>query len=90
MPQAAPISELRPHRLRGYAKLAGSAAIFLLALYSLTIFVEEELLNDLRHELTLPLVLMIVVAINVAAFLFFTLVWKLYRWIKRDLDPGED
>ena len=53
-------------------------------------FVSRENVNDLRHHLTLWLVIAIVAIINIVSFLLFTFFWMIYRWIKQDLDPVDD
>lgn len=61
-----------------------------LVLGALVSFVSRENVNDLRHHLTLWLVIAIVAIINIVSFLMFTLFWVIYRWIKRDLDPESE
>ena len=66
-------------------------AIFLgVVLGGLITFVSRENVNDLRHHLTLWLVIAIVAIINIVSFLLFTLFWMIYRWIKQDLDPVDE
>ena len=80
-----------PHRARAYCKIVGVAIGLGLVLGALVSFVSRENVNDLRHHLTLWLVIAIVAIINIVSFLMFTLFWVIYRWIKRDLEPeGED
>jgi uncharacterized BrkB/YihY/UPF0761 family membrane protein len=78
------------HRARAYCKIVGVAMVLGLALGALAAFVSRENVNDLRHHLTLWLVIAIVAIINIVSFLMFTLFWLIYRWIKRDLDPRDD
>jgi hypothetical protein len=78
------------HRARAYCKIAGVAIVLGLVLGALVTFVSRDTLNDLRHHLTLWLVIAIVAIINIVSFLTFTLFWILYRWIKRDLDPEDE
>ena len=78
-------------RARAYGKIVGVAIVLGLVLGALVSFVSRENVNDLRHHLTLWLVIAIVAIINIASFLMFSLFWLIYRWIKQDLDPpGED
>jgi hypothetical protein len=63
------------------------AIVLGLVLGALVTFVSREDVNDLRHHLTLWLVIAIVAIINIVSFLMFTLFWILYRWIKRDFEP---
>ena len=79
-----------PHPKRAYAKIAAVAAILGTILGALITFVDRESFNDLRHHLTLTLVLAIVVIINLTSFLLFGLFWIIYRWIKRDLEPERE
>jgi uncharacterized BrkB/YihY/UPF0761 family membrane protein len=78
------------HRARAYCKIVGVALGLGLVLALLVSFVSRENVNDLRHHLTLWLVIAIVAIINIVSFLMFTLFWILYRWIKRDLDPEDE
>ncbi len=90
MPQASALSPSTPHPVRAYCKIAGVAALLGIVLGALITFVSREMVNDLRHHLTLWLVLALVAIINIGAVLLFVLSWTLYRWIKRDLEPQED
>jgi uncharacterized BrkB/YihY/UPF0761 family membrane protein len=78
------------NRTRAYCKIAGVALVLGLLLALLIAVVSRETLNDLRHHLTLWLVIAIVAIINIMSFLMFSLFWLIYRWIKRDFDPPED
>ncbi len=75
---------------RAYCKIVAVAIFLGVALGALITFVSRETVNDLRHHLTLWLVIAIVAIINITSFLLFALFWTIYRWIKRDLDPPED
>ncbi len=79
-----------PHPGRAYAKIAAVAAVLGIILGALITFVDRESFNDLRHHLTLALVLAIVVIINLTSFLLFGLFWIIYRWVKRDLEPERE
>ena len=78
------------HRARAYCKIVGVALGLGLVLALLVSFVSRENVNDLRHHLTLWLVIAIVAIINIASFLMFSLFWLIYRWIKQDLDPEDE
>ena len=75
---------------RAYCKIVGVAIFLGVALSALITFVNRDTVNDLRHHLTLWLVIAIVAIINIVSFFLFALFWIIYRWIKRDLDPSED
>jgi uncharacterized BrkB/YihY/UPF0761 family membrane protein len=79
-----------PRRARAYCKIVGVAITLGLVLGALISFVSRDSVNDLRHHLTLWLVIAIVAIINIVSFLMFTLFWMIYRWIRRDLDPGDE
>jgi hypothetical protein len=78
------------HRARAYYKIVGVALVLGLVLALLVTFVSREHVNDLRHHLTLWLVIAIVAIINIVSFLMFTLFWVIYRWIKRDLESQDE
>lgn len=80
----------QPNRRRAYIKIAGVAASLGLLLGALITFIDRETFYDLRHHLTLGLIIAIVVVINIISFLLFMLFWGLYRWIKRDFDPSAE
>jgi uncharacterized BrkB/YihY/UPF0761 family membrane protein len=76
--------------VRAYCKIAAVAGALGILLGVVITFVSREAVNDLRHHLTLGLVLAMAAVINVASFALFGGFWALYRWIKRDLEPPED
>ena len=90
MPQSRASAIPSRHRARAYGKIAGVAVGLGLVLGALVSFVSRENVNDLRHHLTLWLVIAIVAIINIVSFLMFTLFWVIYRWIKRDFDPESE
>ena len=90
MPPSRASATQLPHRARAYGKIVGVALTLGLVLALLVTFVSRESVNDLRHHLTLWLVIAIVAIINIVSFLMFTLFWVIYRWIKRDLEPEEE
>ncbi len=90
MPEASAQPIRMSRSARAYCKIVGFAVFLGVALGALITFVSRETVNDLRHHLTLWLVIAIVAIINIVSFLMFTLFWAIYRWIKRDLDPPED
>jgi hypothetical protein len=75
---------------RAYCKIAAVAAALGILLGVVITFLSREMLNDLRHHLTLWLVLAMAAVINILAFALFGIFWAIYRWIKRDLEPPED
>jgi len=90
LPQSRAPAILSSRRSRAYCKITGIAAVLALVLGALVMFISRETVNDLRHHLTLWLVIAIVAIINIVSFLMFTLFWILYRWIKQDLEPMEE
>ena len=79
-----------PNPKRAYIKMACVAAVLGVALGALITFVDRETFHDLRHHLTLLLIIAIVVIVNITSFLLFVLFWGVYRWIKRDFDPDAE
>jgi uncharacterized BrkB/YihY/UPF0761 family membrane protein len=80
----------QPNARRALVKMLGVAALLGGVLVALITFVDEETFHDLRHHLTLWLIIAIVVIINIVSFLLFIIFWAIYRWIKRDLEPVEE
>ena len=87
MPQSRAPAIPSSRRTRAYCKIVGIALVLALVLGALVMFISRETVNDLRHHLTLWLVIAIVAIINIVSFLMFTLFWILYRWVKQDLEP---
>jgi hypothetical protein len=83
-------SFIPPGPARAYCKVVGVSVFLGVALGTIITLVNRDQVNDLRHHLTLWLILAIVAGINFGAFLLFTIGWIVYRWIKRDLDPAEE
>ncbi len=79
-----------PHRARAYCKMAGVVALVGLIFAALVIFISESTVIDLRHHLTLWLIIAIVVVTNITSMLVFALALGVYKWIKRDLNPTAD
>ncbi len=75
---------------RAYFKIAAVAGVLGVTLGTVVTFVSREAVNDLRHHLTLGLVLAMAAVINVVSFALFSAFWAVYRWIKRDLEPPDD
>ena len=84
-----PTSSIPPGLVRAYCKVVGVSVFLGVALGTAITLVNRDHVNDLRHHLTLWLVIAIVAIINIVSFLMFTLFWVIYRWIKRDLDPED-
>jgi len=81
----------QPNPRRALIKTLCVAAFLGGVLAALIAFVDERTFHDLRHHLTLGLIIAIVVIINIVSFLLFIIFWAIYRWIKRDLESaGED
>jgi hypothetical protein len=71
---------------RGYFKIVAVATALGITIGALITFISRESVNDLRHRLTLWLIIAIVAVINISSFLLFTALYAVYRWIRRDLD----
>ncbi len=85
-----PASLIPPGPARAYCKVVGVSVFLGVTLGMAITLVDRDQVNDLRHHLTLWLLLAIVAGINVVAFLLFTTGWITYRWIRRDLEPNSD
>jgi hypothetical protein len=85
-----PASIIPPGPIRAYCKVVGVSVFLGVALGTIVALVNRDQVNDLRHHLTLWLVLTIVAGINIIAFLLFTIGWIVYRWIRRDLEVSAD
>ena len=90
MPQSRASGIFSSSQTRAYCKIVGVAIFLGVALGGLITFVSRENVNDLRHHLTLWLVIAIVAIINIVSFLLFVFFWMIYRWIKQDLDPEDE
>ncbi|HTJ64403.1 MAG TPA: hypothetical protein VL899_11385 [Alphaproteobacteria bacterium] len=85
-----PASLISPGPTRAYCKVVGVSVFLGVALGTAITLINRDHVNDLRHHLTIWLLLAIVAGINVAAFLLFTVGYAVYRWIRRDLNPERD
>ncbi len=85
-----PTSLIPPGPARAYCKVVGVSVFLGVALGIVITLINRDHVNDLRHHLTLWLLLTIVAGINLVAFLLFTISWIVYRWIRRDLEPDND
>jgi uncharacterized BrkB/YihY/UPF0761 family membrane protein len=90
LPESRVPASLSSRQTRAYCKIVGIALVLALVLGALVMFISRENVNDLRHHLTLWLVIAIVAIINIVSFLMFTLFWILYRWVKQDLEPLDE
>ncbi len=78
------------HPGRAYFKIVSVATALGITVGALITFISRESVNDLRHRLTLWIIIAIVAIINIGSFLLFALFWAVYRWIKRDLEAAAD
>jgi hypothetical protein len=85
-----PASLLSSGPTRAYCKVVGVSVFLGVALGTALTLLNRDHVNDLRHHLTVWLVLAIVVGINATAFVLFTIGWFIYRWIRRDLKREGD
>ncbi len=76
--------------VRAYGKIVVVAAALGILLGVVITFVSREAVNELRRHLTLWLILAMAAAINIVTFVLFQAFWALFRWIRRDLEPGEE
>jgi uncharacterized BrkB/YihY/UPF0761 family membrane protein len=80
--------ECQTNPTRACIKMGCVAALMGGVLGLLITFVSRATVNDLRHHLTLWLIVALVAIINITSFLLFAIFWALYRWIRRDLQPA--
>jgi hypothetical protein len=85
-----PASLLSSGPTRAYCKVVGVSVFLGVALGTVITLISRDHVNDLRHHLTVWLLLAIVAGINAAAFVLFTIGWIIYRWIRRDLRHVSD
>lgn len=73
---------------RACAKIAIVFLVTFLVLAGLTYFVNSQLLNDLKYNFSLEVIIALVVIINLVSFLCFIVLHMTYQWIRRDLNPS--
>ena len=73
---------------RACAKIAVVFLVTFLVLAGLTCFVNSQLLNDLKYNFSLEVIIALVIIINLVSFLCFMALYMTYRWIRRDLNPS--
>lgn len=68
-------------------------AIIVLAAVTLALLapvVNDAVLDELKHTLSLWSIIALVVVINVVSFVCFVIFYAAYRWVRRDLKPRGD
>ena len=69
------------------------AAILMLAAVTVAVLapvVNDAVLDELKHTLSLWSIIALVVVINVVSFACFVIFYMAYRWVRRDLKPRAD
>jgi uncharacterized BrkB/YihY/UPF0761 family membrane protein len=84
-------NDKRPaHRGRACAKMAVVAFGVIVVLALMIGLLNEQMLDELKHTLSLWIIVALVVIINLVSFLCFVVLYAAYRWVRRDLKPGRD
>lgn len=76
---------------RACVKIAVVVAAIMLVLAAMVAVVHDgQVLDELKHSLSLWTIVALVVIINLVSFLCFVVLYAAYRWVRRDLKPRRD
>lgn len=78
------------NKKRACVKMALIALLAALALIILVIGFDRDVLDTLKHSLSLWTVLALVVIINLVSFVCLVALYAGYRWVRSDLKPRAD
>lgn len=75
---------------RACAKIALIALLIAALLAVLLMIVDKQVLDSLKHSLSLWTIVALVLIINLVSFVSFMVLYAAYRWVRRDLKPRRD
>lgn len=74
---------------RALAKTGFIIVTAILIIAALAYFVNEQALDELKHNLSLWSLIALVIIINLVSFICFIVLYAAYRWVKGDLKAPE-
>ena len=74
-----------PNRRKALAKLVLLVVGFLIMTSALIFLIDDSAFNQIKFELSLGTMILLVVAINLVCFACFILMYVAYQWIRCDL-----
>ena len=78
------------NRKRACAKMAAVSVLVVAVLAALIWLVNDRMLDELKHTLSLWTIVALVLIINLVSFVCFVVLYAAYRWVRRDLKPRPD
>jgi amino acid transporter len=78
------------NKKRACAKIALVAVLVLAALVALVTLMDGQVMDEIKHTLSLWTIVALVVVINLVSFVCFIVLYAAYRWVRRDLKPPRD
>lgn len=73
------------HPLRAVLKMAAIIVGLLAVAGVLLLTIDDSVLDQLKFNLSLGTLIVLVVVINIISFVFFMILYAAYQWVRRDL-----
>lgn len=81
-------SQWSPHPRRAIVKMIIVLALAVGALAALIFSIDDQVLDQLKHSLSIGTIIALVLLINIVSFVAFILLYAAYQWVRCDLKPG--
>jgi uncharacterized BrkB/YihY/UPF0761 family membrane protein len=78
------------NRKRAFAKIIVIALLLAVTLAALAMTVDQDVLDTLKHSLSVWTIVALVLIINLVSFVCFVVFYAAYRWVRCDLKPRRD
>jgi uncharacterized BrkB/YihY/UPF0761 family membrane protein len=75
---------------RACVKIAVIAVLIAAVLAALIFVVNGQMLDELKHSMSLWTMIALVIIINLVSFVCFVVLYAAYKWVRRDLKPRRD
>lgn len=82
-----PRSVYKTHPGRATLKLLFLALVAAAALALSLQWVDQGVLDTIKHHLSVPTIILLVVIINLVSFVLFLLAYAAWQWVRSDLKP---
>ncbi len=84
---------LKAQPARGFCKLMAVTALAIAVVTILAYFLDNAVLDTLKHSLSIGTIILLVVIINLVSFICFLILMAAYQWIRPDFKckkPDDD
>lgn len=79
--------DYKTHPGRATIKLLFLAMVAVAGLLLCLDWVDQGVLNTIKHTLNVPTIILLVVIINLVSFVLFLLAYAAWQWVRSDLKP---